>query len=134
MPLLLSMMAYASVNAITLSGHIVDANTGETLINASVFDRTTGKGTVTNPYGFYSLTLPAPSLLVRFSYVGYAQQTLALAPTKDTVVNIRLVPSTELSEVTVWGGDIRETGVKGSQMSTVQIPASQIKAIPTLFG
>jgi outer membrane receptor for ferrienterochelin and colicin len=134
LPILFSLTVLTTANAVTLSGHIVDANTGETLINASVFDRTSGKGTVTNPYGFYSLTLPGPTMLVRFSYVGYSQQTIPLTLTKDTVVNIRLVPSTELSEVTVWGGDHKETGVKGSQMSTVQIPASQIKAIPTLFG
>lgn len=131
---LLSLTATATAQAITLSGHIVDATTGETLINATIYDRSSGKGTVTNPYGFYSLTLPGPVLDLRYSYVGYAQQNLSLTLTNDTVINIRLQPSTELREVTVWGGDARETGVRGSQMSTVQIPASNIKAIPTLFG
>jgi len=123
-----------TVQAVTISGHMTDAGTGETLINASVFDKISGKGAVTNAYGFYSLTLPARSVNLRYSYVGYATQELLLPLTQDTVINIRLNSSTELGEVTVWGGKSREIGVQGSQMSTVEIPASQIKTIPTLFG
>ena len=42
----------------TLSGYVRDAQ-GETLINATVYDQTTRQGTMTNEYGYYSLTLPA---------------------------------------------------------------------------
>ena len=44
----------------TLSGYVRDEG-GETLINATVWDETTGQGTTTNAYGFYSLTLPLPA-------------------------------------------------------------------------
>ena len=40
----------------TVSGYITDAKTGETLISAGVVANNTGA--VTNPYGFYTLTLP----------------------------------------------------------------------------
>ena len=42
----------------TVSGTVTDNATGETLIGATVMDARTGKGTVTNAYGRYSLTLP----------------------------------------------------------------------------
>ena len=42
-----------------ISGTLSDAETGETLISATVFAPKTGAGTTTNVYGLYSLTLPA---------------------------------------------------------------------------
>lgn len=39
---------------ITISGYISDEDTGETLINATVYDSISGKGAVSNLYGFYT--------------------------------------------------------------------------------
>lgn len=119
---------------VTISGYITDSNSGETLINATVHDRNASKGTVSNVYGFYSLTLPKGKTAIKYSYVGYRAIDLNFDLKKDTLINIKLLPSTELSEVTVYGETRRETDVRGSQMSTVEIKASQIKNIPTLFG
>ena len=44
------------VRKVTVSGHVTDASSGETLIGAGVFSGSIG--TVTNSYGFYSLTVP----------------------------------------------------------------------------
>jgi hypothetical protein len=43
----------------TISGYITDGKTNETMINNSVYESNSRKGTVSNTYGFYSLTLPA---------------------------------------------------------------------------
>jgi outer membrane receptor for ferrienterochelin and colicin len=132
--LILALLYSFAATPITISGHITDAETGETLINASIFEQKSGKGTVSNTYGFYSLTLPGPSINLRFSYVGYGQQLLTLSLKRDTVLNIKLKPSSTLDEVTVIGGLTPGAAVRETQMSAVQIPASQIKNIPTLFG
>ena len=56
----------------TISGTLTDATTGEALIGANVFVISLQKGTTTNNYGFYSLTLPqTDSLGIAFTYVGY---------------------------------------------------------------
>ena len=57
----------------TISGYISDLKTGEKMISASVFDTISHRGTITNPYGFYSLTLPAGKVHLVISYVGYEQ-------------------------------------------------------------
>ncbi len=132
--LLLAFLYSFSAQSITISGHISDSSTGETLINASVYEQSSGKGTVSNTYGFYSLTVPGPTVSVRFSYVGHTQEFLSLTLKRDTVINVRLNPSNTLDEVTVLGGSVPGTAVRETQMSAVQIPASQIKAIPSLFG
>jgi len=129
--ILLSVSVF-SQNA-TISGYITDGATNETLINASVFDSNAKKGAVTNDYGFFSITLPRGSVAMQFSYIGYSTQSLNFKLTKDTVINIRLKQHTTLSEITVLGTK-REIGVKGSQMSTIEVPVSLIKSVPVLFG
>ncbi len=117
---------------VTISGYITDKNTSESLISASLYETTSGKGTVSNASGFYSLTLPAGEINIRYTYVGYKPEYRRLKVKKDTMINVSMSGSTELSEITLYSA--RETGVKGSQMGAVEIPAGQIKSIPTLFG
>ena len=116
----------------TISGYITDGKTGETLIGASVFESASGKGMVSNAYGFYSLTLPHGDVQIHYSYIGYASQNANFNLKKDTVVNIRLEEHNLLNEVIVVGQ--QEFGVRGSQMSAVEVPIAQIKTMPALFG
>lgn len=117
----------------TISGYITDAETGEQLIAATVFDELSSKGNATNNFGFYSLTLPKGKVSLAFSYIGYQTETRAFALQRDTVINIRLTLQNTLQEVVVTGHH-SETGVRGSQMSAVEVPIAQIKNIPSLLG
>jgi hypothetical protein len=117
----------------TISGYITDGDTGEPLISASVFDTQSLKGTAGNNYGFYSLTLPQGEVSLNYSYIGYKTEIRRFFLQGDTVIHIRLSPQNMLDEITVVG-HTSETGVKGSQMSAVEVPISLIKNIPTLFG
>ena len=47
-----------SQNNITISGYVDEEESGEKLIGATIYDLKSGKGTITNDYGFFSLTLP----------------------------------------------------------------------------
>ena len=117
----------------TVSGYITDAAAEETMIGATLYDRTSGNGTVTNTYGFYSLTLPQGAVSLSASYVGYATQQHSFTLHGDTVINIALHPHSALDEVTIVGNRL-DLGVRGSQMSAVDIPVAQIKAVPAMFG
>src|SRR5688572_21559605 len=87
----------------TISGSIKDQNSGENLIGASIYNTATAQGTTANTYGFYSLTLPADSVHLRISYVGYETQTLRFLLSKDTSISIGLSAGTVLQEVVVTG-------------------------------
>ena len=117
----------------TISGYVTDAAAEETMIGATLYDHAHGNGTVTNTYGFYSLTLPAGKVELTASYVGYTPLTKHFALTRDTVVNMALHPHSALEEVTIVGNRL-DLGVRGSQMSAVDIPIAQIKAVPAMFG
>ncbi|MFZ4725423.1 MAG: TonB-dependent receptor [Paludibacter sp.] len=117
----------------TISGYITDVKSGESLISSSIYDSNSNKGNVSNAYGFYSLSLPKGNVELQYSYVGYVNQNRIFRLTKDTVINIRLNQSNELNEVTIYGKR-KELGVQSSQMSAINVPISQIKTVPSLFG
>ena len=86
----------------TVSGFVRDAD-GETLINATVYDHTTGQGTMTNAYGFFSLTLPEGQHRLRYSYIGFEDYEQTLDLTADQRLDISLKENARLGEVVVTG-------------------------------
>lgn len=85
----------------TISGYIEDKATGERLIAATIYCPTLQKGTTSNEYGFYSLTLPQGLVQINFSYVGYEQEDFQLDLKKSTQQNIQLNYAQTLAEVVV---------------------------------
>lgn len=115
----------------TISGTVEDGATGEKLIGASVYNGKTLQGTVTNAFGFYSLTLPADSVQLVVKYLGYKPVVMNMKLEKNETVNLKLSLQNELGTVEVVSQQrIEET----SQMSTIEIPIQQIKNIPALLG
>jgi len=117
----------------TIRGYITDSKSQETLIGATILDKNSGKGSITNEYGFYSLTLPDGNVSLSIGYVGYRQLSNEFNLQSDTLLNLNLSEITELSEVTI-NGNRMELGVQGSQMSAIDLPVEQIKAVPAMFG
>src|SRR5690625_5915969 len=75
---------------ITLSGYVEEAGSGEKLIGANIFSPETQKGTTTNEYGFYRLTVQAGEGTLVFSYVGYGGETVQWESETDLELNVRL--------------------------------------------
>ena len=117
----------------TLSGYVQDNATGERLIAASVYDSISGKGTSTNEYGFFSLSVPAGEIRLLASYVGYSTFSETIRLGANLNMNIHLEPSLELEEVVVTTNRPRDI-VQDVQMSTVHIPVKEIKTIPMFMG
>ena len=118
----------------TLNGYITDAESGERLIGATVWDTISGQGVVTNTGGFYSLTLPVGEVAIQVSYVGYHPSAVKRLELKqDTLVHFSLRSSARLEEITVVGHQ-SISGPRSTQMSAVEIPVEQIKTIPALAG
>ncbi|MCB0654032.1 MAG: TonB-dependent receptor [Saprospiraceae bacterium] len=116
----------------TISGFLEDKETGEKLIGASIFDKKSRKGTVSNAYGFYSLTLNTGGVDLVFSYIGFEAIALSVDLTKDIRVNLSLESDLTLKEVMVFATD--STTVLANDVSIDVINTSDIKRLPALGG
>ena len=129
---ILLLLAFGNVWAQTVSGTVTDISSGETLIGATVLDESSGKGTVTNAQGRYTLTLPGDSARLRISYIGYRTEHRNMSLRGNRQLNIALSPSVELDEVTITAERINSPQV--SQMSAIEVPVEQLKMVPVIFG
>lgn len=118
----------------TISGYVREAVSGESLIGVNIYLSDHKTGTVTNTYGFYSITLPAAdSVVLVVSYVGFTPEIVKITLQKDTELNINLKPNIVLDEVTVTA-DRREKQSESVKMSTIKLQLAQIKNVPSLLG
>lgn len=123
---------WTAAQSFTVSGTVTDSHSGETLIGATVVDVRSGKGTVTNPYGHYSLTLKSDSVRLKIQFVGYESQYFDLYLGGNQMINVRLKPVVELQEVTIIAERVGD--MKSSQMSATEMTVEKIKTVPVLFG
>lgn len=117
----------------TVSGYILDAVSHETLIGAHLFAPSTNEGTVTNEYGFYSITLPAGNIKLNCTYIGFQPGIREIELNQNISLTIYLNPSNELDAVVVYGTK-PETGIKATQMGAMDISLTAINNTPTLLG
>jgi len=117
----------------TLSGYVTDAASGETLIGAHIVERQGRTGTVTNEYGFFSLSLPEGVYEISVTYVGYQTLTVMIDVVSDVKRNFQLSAGAELDEVTVTG-ERSETGNSAVRMGAMDVPLEIIKSMPSLMG
>ena len=124
----------ATAQKCTISGYMTDVASGESLISAALLEQLSRQGTVTNNFGFYTLTLPAGKVSLEWSYIGYETQTAEFTLVRDTVIHVALQPVAETLTGAAVTASRSEMGVRGSQMSAVEIPVYQIKHVPALAG
>src|SRR5664279_4257184 len=118
----------------TISGYVREAVSGESLIGVNIYLADHKTGTVTNTYGFYSLTLPEiDSVELVASYIGYSPWIVRVSLHKNVDLNIELKANIVLNEVTVTA-DRQEKQSESVKMSTINLQPVQIKNVPSLLG
>ncbi|MCD6112150.1 MAG: TonB-dependent receptor [Bacteroidales bacterium] len=119
---------------VSISGFVYDKSTGEILIGATIYEKKSKIGTITNEYGFYSLTMPSyDSLEIYVSFLGYKQLMINLPSNQKKQLDFYLTSGIALGGVTITAtkeGNI----VKRNETGVVRLPMKEIKALPNLFG
>lgn len=119
---------------VTLSGHIKDAATGETLIGAALYVKEAGSGTNTNAYGFFSLSLPPGSYTLNISYVGYETAIQEIELNENKQQDFELQAHSVMTEEVIVSDTRKDDNVKGTEMGTVTLSVEKIKKLPVVFG
>ena len=117
----------------TISGYIKDETSGERLSYANVYDKKSGRGTVTNNYGFFSLPLVEGKVELVSSYLGYNSKIHRFSLEKNANLSFALKPNLTLKEIIVTP-EVQETVENSEPLSTDKISISQIKKLPSLGG
>ena len=126
--------AQAQEKKVTLSGYIRDAANGEELIGATVLVSSTNTGSTANLYGFYSISMPAGSYDVIYSYVGYESKTITVDLSAAQTMNVELTETSQaLGEVEI-SAERADANVTSTEMSTVKVEMNEIKKLPAPIG
>lgn len=107
-------------------GFVKDRLTGEVLIGANIIEYGTRNGTVSDYHGFFSIMVQIPSA-IEVTYVGYGKYTLNIENRKDTLVQVFLVPASELEEVVIMAQRIPHFNVSS-------LDSRELQQIPSLGG
>src|SRR5665648_608792 len=89
----LSLQGFAEM--VTLSGYLKDKKNGEGLIGATVYIPEIKTGVITNPYGFYSISVPEGNYSITFSFIGYQTQAPLIKLNGDRQLDIMLEEDTK---------------------------------------
>ena len=131
----LSSFSMLIAQKVTISGYVKDKKSKEVLIGASVYNAKLKAGTITNAYGYYSLTIPKQdSILLEYSFIGYRSQKINVSGNQNHKLDILLVPSEyNLNEVVV-SADKNDENIQKAQMGIIKIPTKQITELPAIGG
>jgi hypothetical protein len=118
----------------TISGYLKDKASGEVLIGANIYIRDTHLGTTTNAYGFYSLTLPANSYEVVFSYIGYKDFLMKINLEKDEEATIEMETSSLAIKEVVIQSKNKQEETRNSSLGEFQFSSKTLSQIPGFAG
>jgi len=132
--LLLSTTQLMGQSKYTVSGTVKQKSTGETLIGVTVVVvEKPNVGVITNEYGFYSISLPKGNYTLRFSYVGYKQETVPVKLDADARVSINLSDESKLQEVVIRAKKDDDNLTKAT-MGTEVLNMKEAAKLPVIFG
>jgi hypothetical protein len=118
----------------TFSGTITDSQSNETLIGVNIIFPELQSGTMTNEYGFFSITLPAGTYKVQLSYLGYTTISESIELNSDVSKKFKLIESAESLDEVVIINDVEKLNIKKPQMSVNALSIKTIKNMPVVLG
>jgi hypothetical protein len=118
---------------VIITGYVTNTDTKEPVSGVTVFVQKLAAGTISNEYGFYSLTLPRGNHFLKFSFIGMREKTINLNLYGAGELNV------EMNSVLI---PLKETVVSAQKSVTLQrfevgaekINIASFKLLPTSMG
>ncbi|PHN03602.1 hypothetical protein CRP01_25415 [Flavilitoribacter nigricans DSM 23189 = NBRC 102662] len=118
----------------TVQGTVVDAESGEPIIGATILWTELGSGTATDADGSFSAELPTGKLEMKVQYVGYQEMVRQVTVLSDGELNIKLnTEAVNLQEILVRA-DAPDDNVESAQIGVARLDVQEIKKLPALLG
>lgn len=118
----------------TLSGTVTIKSNTETIIGASIFIPEAKVTTVTNSYGFYSITLPKGEYTIIISYVGFENIEEHISLTGNIRKNFSMLEKSKTLDPVVIKHNRSASNIQKPEMSVNKLSISTIKKMPAVMG
>jgi hypothetical protein len=126
--------ANSGVQKYILHGTIKSGKTGETIIGATILVNNSSAATISNEYGFYSLTLPQGNHTLQVSAVGMITRQVQVDMAKKIRLDLSMSEDTKSLEVVTVISTATTRRLKNPQMGVERINVQEVKNLPVLFG
>ncbi|MBE7170663.1 MAG: TonB-dependent receptor [Williamsia sp.] len=116
-----------------LSGYVINAKTGEPIINAAIFIPSLKLSAVTDQYGFYSLTIPKGRQTINVQGLGMKDARYQVMMYADGKLNMELSEQViSLKEVVVSAQKL--VNINRVQLGVEKLTIQAIRQVPVVFG
>lgn len=123
-----------SQNNFTFSGYVLDSQTNELVIGASVIIDELNIGTITNSYGFFSITVKEGDYSVKTQNLGYKDDLQIISLNKNIILNIYLTEEVESLDEVIVMENTEDIDIELPVLSLNIISGKTIKQTPVVFG
>ena len=123
-----------SQNNFTLSGYVLDSQTNELVIGASVIIDELNIGTITNSYGFFSITVKEGDYSVKTQNLGYKDDLQIISLNKNIILNIYLTEEVESLDEVIVIENTEDIDIELPVLSLNIISGKTIRQTPVVFG
>jgi hypothetical protein len=123
-----------SQEKVTLSGTVIDTNNNESLIGVVIEIPALKISTITNEYGFYSLTIPKGTYSVVVSTIGYKTKTIEISIQENSKLTFDINADAKELDAVIVNKNPYRTIINKPEMSVNKIAISTIKKMPAILG
>ena len=136
--ILLVFMLLATLEIIAqtgIYGVIRDADSGEMLVGAAIYNDSLQKGTTTNYNGYYDFQIAPGKYKIRFSYLGYTTiEQVVVIDNSRRRLNINMKAESQMLDNVVITSQKKDANVRELAMSVQKLEMVKIRRIPALMG
>ena len=115
----------------TISGFVTSASSGEALYGAKIYDTISKNGTVSNEYGFYSLTIPNQQAVFRITYLGL-DRSYVTAPVNTNELDLFMNKSVQELDAIVVSG--KKSSIEETNAGTFELSLEKVEKLPVFMG
>jgi hypothetical protein len=123
-----------SQDKVTLSGTVIDSNNNESLIGVVIEIPVLKISTITNEYGFYSLTIPKGTYSVVINTIGYETKIVEISIQENRKLTFDIKADAKELDAVIVNKNPYRTIISKPEMSVNKIAISTIKKMPAILG
>jgi hypothetical protein len=117
-----------------LSGKVVDAQSGEAIVGATISVDFKKSGAVTDANGMYKLSLPYGEFVLKVSSVGYNPYRTKVYIQSNLEINVELNNVTKQLEEVIVSASADKKDIQTPSLGVTVLSLKGIKKLPTMMG